>query len=80
MESTVGNAIPAVGSRISLISSGYIRYEGILYSIDMLESKIALQQGECLPDIWGGFPALGIHNGTFGGAKDSGQNGFLLVV
>lgn len=45
MESTVGNAIPAVGSRISLISSGDIRYEGILYSIDMVESKIALQQG-----------------------------------
>ncbi|GMH42978.1 hypothetical protein BSKO_10900 [Bryopsis sp. KO-2023] len=44
MESTVGNAIPAVGSRISLISSGDIRYEGILYSIDMVESKIALQQ------------------------------------
>lgn len=42
----MANAIPAVGSRISLVSSGDIRYEGILYSIDMVESKIALQQGE----------------------------------
>lgn len=41
----MANAIPAVGSRISLVSSGDIRYEGILYSIDMVESKIALQQG-----------------------------------
>lgn len=41
----MSNAIPAVGSRISLISSGDIRYEGVLYSIDMVESKIALQQG-----------------------------------
>lgn len=42
----MANAIPAAGSRISLVSSGDIRYEGILYSIDMVESKIALQQGE----------------------------------
>ena len=42
----MANAIPAVGSRISLVSSGDIRYEGILYSIDMVESKIALQQGD----------------------------------
>lgn len=41
----MANAIPAVGSRISLVSSGDIRYEGILYSIDMVDSKIALQQG-----------------------------------
>jgi len=41
----MSNPIPAVGSRISLISSGDIRYEGVLYSIDMVESKIALQQG-----------------------------------
>ncbi|CAD7701404.1 unnamed protein product [Ostreobium quekettii] len=40
----MANAIPAVGSRISLVSSGDIRYEGILYSIDMVDSKIALQQ------------------------------------
>lgn len=40
----MSNPIPAVGSRISLISSGDIRYEGVLYSIDMVESKIALQQ------------------------------------
>lgn len=42
----MSNPIPAVGSRISLISSGDIRYEGVLYSIDMVESKIALQQGK----------------------------------
>eukprot|EP00210_Caulerpa_lentillifera_P006767 g6466.t1 len=40
----MSNPIPAVGSRISLISSGDIRYEGVLYSIDMVDSKIALQQ------------------------------------
>lgn len=34
-----------IGSRICLISKSEIRYEGILYTIDMKESTIALQHG-----------------------------------
>ena len=32
-----------IGSRISLISKSDIRYEGVLYTIDTVESNIALQ-------------------------------------
>ena len=38
--------IPYIGAKISLISRGDIRYEGTLYTIDMNESTIALQNGE----------------------------------
>ena len=45
------STIPYLGSRISLISKNEIRYEGILYSIDTNESKVALQNGMLpLPD------------------------------
>jgi hypothetical protein len=37
--------IPYIGAKISLISRGDIRYEGTLYTIDMNESTIALQNG-----------------------------------
>ncbi len=40
-------AAPYIGSRITLLSKSHIRYEGILYTINMEESTIALQNGAC---------------------------------
>lgn len=42
---------PYLGANISLISKSEIRYEGILYSIDTKESKIALQNGVGLVSV-----------------------------
>lgn len=39
--------MPFIGSQISLISKSGIRYEGVLHTINMEESSIALQSGTC---------------------------------
>ena len=41
--------MPYIGSLISLISKTGVRYEGTLYTIDMVESTIALQNGRATP-------------------------------
>lgn len=38
-------SVPFLGSQISLISKSGIRYEGILHTINMEDSSIALQSG-----------------------------------
>lgn len=40
-----GNTNQFIGSKISLISKSEIRYEGILYSLDLEEATISLQKG-----------------------------------
>ena len=38
-------SLPYIGSTMSLVSHGDIRYEGVLYTIDMPNSTIALSNG-----------------------------------
>lgn len=42
----MATSIPQAGTRMSLISKGDIRYEGVLSHIDMGKSEICLTQGE----------------------------------
>lgn len=43
-----GNTNQFIGSKISLISKSEIRYEGILYSLDLEEATISLQKGQLI--------------------------------
>jgi protein LSM14 len=42
----MANASQFIGSKISLISKSEIRYEGILYSLDVVEATISLAKGK----------------------------------
>ena len=50
-----GGGVPNVGSHIALISKSLIRYTGVLYTINMADSTIALQNG---PPFVAAGPAL----------------------
>lgn len=45
MAETGGDGLPFLGSLMTLISHGDIRYEGVLYTIDMPNSTITLSNG-----------------------------------
>jgi len=42
----MANATQFIGSKISLISKSEIRYEGILYSLNVVEATISLARGK----------------------------------
>lgn len=43
----MGSAKPNIGCKIGLISKAQNRYEGILYTIDKVNSTVVLAKGEC---------------------------------
>lgn len=43
----MSSAKPYIGCKIGLISKAKNRYEGILYTIDKINSTVVLAKGEC---------------------------------
>lgn len=43
----MSSAKPYIGCKIGLISKAQNRYEGILYTIDKINSTVVLAKGEC---------------------------------
>lgn len=43
----MSSAKPYIGCKIGLISKAHNRYEGILYTIDKVNSTVVLAKGEC---------------------------------
>lgn len=44
---TMSSVKPCIGCKIGLISKAQNRYEGILYTIDKVNSTVVLAKGEC---------------------------------
>lgn len=47
LDLVMSSAKPYIGCKIGLISKAQNRYEGILYTIDKVNSTVVLAKGEC---------------------------------
>lgn len=50
---TMSSSRPYIGCRIALISKAQNRYEGLLYTIDRVNSTVVLAKGECFNSVTG---------------------------